>query len=229
MKTILTSVVAVAAVAGLVPALAQTAPPGKHGHMGMPTTRAEIAQKVQQHFAKVDSNHDGFVTQAEADAVASVRRDRISGRMEARGSQMFERFDSNKDGSVTKAEAEAVFATKSVDIAHAGPGDHKTKHNWDALSSRFDSNKDGAISRAEFDAAHAKRTENVADRRSHRGMGGAMFAMADANKDGKVSLAEATAAATAHFDRVDTNRDGTISPDEMRAARKAMHSKRAAT
>jgi Ca2+-binding EF-hand superfamily protein len=195
----------------------------------MPTTRAEVAQKVQQHFAKVDSNHDGFVTKEEAEAAASVRHDRISGRMEKRGSQMFERFDSNKDGTVTKAEADAVFATKSVDIVHAGPGDRKPKHNWDALSARFDSNKDGAISKAEFDSAHAMRVEHVADRRSHRGMGGAMFTMADANQDGKVTLAEATAAATAHFDRMDANRDGTITPDEMRAARKSMHSKPAAS
>ena len=149
--------------------------------------------------------------------------------MDVRGEKMFERFDSNNDGRVTKAEADAVFATKSVDIAHAGPGDLKPKHNWDALVSRFDSNKDGAISKAEFDAAHAKRADRVADRRSKRGFGGAMFSMADADKDGRVTLAEATAAATAHFDRVDTNRDGTLSPDERRAAHKGRHSKPAGT
>jgi len=230
MKTILMSAVAAAAVAGLAPVLAQTAPPpAKHAKMGMPTTRAEVTQKVQQHFAKADSNRDGFVTQAEADAAASVRHDRIEGRMGARGEKMFERFDSNKDGRVTKAEADAVFATKSVDIAHAGPGDSKPKHNWDALVTRFDTNKDGAISKAEFDAGHAKRTDRVADRRSKRGLSGAMFAMADADKDGRVSLAEATAAATAHFDRVDTNRDGTLSPEERRAARQGRHSKPAGT
>src|SRR5688500_446581 len=149
MKTMLTSLVGLAAVAGLAPALAE-APSGKHGHMGMPTTRAEVAQKAQQHFAKVDSNNDGFVTKEEADAAASARHDRIGGRVEERGSHMFERFDSNADGTVTKSEAEAVFATKSVDIAHVGPGDRKPKHNWEALSARYDSNKDGAISKAEF-------------------------------------------------------------------------------
>ncbi|HET9459529.1 MAG TPA: hypothetical protein VFO51_06070 [Sphingomicrobium sp.] len=230
MKSFLISTAALVAAAGIAPALAQTAaPPAKHGKMGMPTTRAEVAQKVQQHFAKADTNRDGFVTQAEADAVAHARHARIEGRMDVRGEKMFERFDSNNDGRVTKAEADAVFATKSVDIAHAGPGDQKPKHNWDALVSRFDANKDGAISKAEFDAAHAKRADRVADRRSKRGFGGAMFSMADADKDGRVTLAEATAAATAHFDRVDTNRDGTLSPEERRAAHKGRHSKPAGT
>jgi len=230
MKTILMSAVAALAVAGLAPVLAQTAPPpARHGKMGMPTTRAELAQKVQQHFAKADTNRDGFITKAEADAAVHVRHERIEARMDHRGETMFERFDSNKDGQVTKAEADAVFATKSVDIAHAGPGDHKPKHNWDALVSRFDSNKDGAISKAEFDAAHSKRVDRVADRRSKRVLGGAIFSMADADKDGRVSLAEATQAANAHFDRMDTNRDGTLSPEERRAAHKGHHSKPAGT
>jgi len=230
MKTILISTAALVAVAGLAPVLAQTAaPPAKHAKMGMPTTRAEVAQKVQQHFARADSNRDGFVTRAEADAVTHARHDRVAGRMENRGEKMFERFDSNKDGRVTKAEADAVFATKTVDIAHAGPGDVKPKHDWDALAARFDTDKDGAISKAEFDSGHAKRVDRVADHRSKLGLSGAMFAMADANKDGRVTLAEATAAATAHFDRVDTNRDGTLSPEERRAAHEGRHSKPAGT
>jgi Ca2+-binding EF-hand superfamily protein len=232
MKKILLSAVAIAAIAAIAPATAQNAvsTPGASVHhpKAMKTvTRAGVAQKVQQHFAKLDSDGDGYVSKAEADAARASMGQRAHQRMQKRGTTMFERIDTNKDGVLTRAEAEAVFAKGQVDIAHAGPGDKQPRHNWDALVSRFDTNKDGAISRAEFDSGHAQHAQNKAQRRPaagmrHAGMAGPMFERADANNDGRVSLQEATSAALAHFDAADTNRDGTLTHDEMRQGRHKM-------
>ena len=54
-------------------------------------------------------------------------------------------------------------------------------------------------------------------------MGYVMLRMADINKDGAVSRDEFVAAALAHFDKADANHDGKVTPEERRAAMKAMH------
>lgn len=231
MKTHLIAGVVIAAVAAPFVVSAQApAPQAHHAGPGKSVTRAEVGQKVQQHFAKLDTDRDGFITKAEADAGKQMRRSSRDQRMEKRGGAIFDRLDTNKDGVVTRAEAEPFFASRQVDIAHSGPGDAKPRRNWDALISRHDANKDGAISRAEFEAGRAQHAQKMAQRRPgagmHRtGLGGAMFERADADRDGRVSLAEATAAATAHFDAADTDRDGIVSRSEMRQARKVIGAK----
>lgn len=233
MKTHLLAGLAVAAVALPVLASAQApsaSPPAHHAAPGKNLTRAEASQKVQQHFARLDTDRDGFITKTEADGAKQTWSEKRHQRMEHRGSAMFDRLDTNKDGVVTRAEAEPFFASRQVDIAHVEPGDSKPRRNWDALISRHDANKDGAISSAEFEAGRAQHAQKMAQRRPaagmhHAGLGGPMFERADANNDGRVSLAEANAAALAHFDAADTDRDGIVSRSEMRQARKAMATK----
>lgn len=227
MKTLVVSAAAAAALAAIAPAMAQhPAPaPGAAGHhpKAMKTvTRAEAGQKVQRHFSMIDSNRDGYVTRAEADAATATMRQRMHQRTANRGTAMFERLDTNKDGVVTRAEAEPFFAKGQVDIVFAGPGDTQ-RRNWDALVFRFDSDKDGTISRAEFDAGRTQHAQKMAQRRPAAGMRhGAMFERADANNDGMVSLQEATSAALARFDAADANRDGTLTAEERRMVRQKM-------
>jgi Ca2+-binding EF-hand superfamily protein len=229
MKTHLIAGLAVAAIALPVLASAQipsATPPAHHSAPGKSMTRADVGQKVQQHFARLDTDRDGFITKAEADAAKQSWSEKRHQRMEHRGSAMFDRFDTNKDGVVTRAEAEPFFASRQVDIAHVEPGDSKPRRNWDALISRHDANKDGAISRAEFEAGRAQHAQKMVQRRPEAAMHhvglGRLFERADSNNDGRVSLAEANAAALAHFDAADTDRDGIVSRSEMRQARKAM-------
>lgn len=233
MKTHLITGLAVAAVALPVFASAQTpsaTPPGHHAAPGKSITRADVSQKVQQHFARLDTDRDGFITKAEADAAREMRRSYRDQRMDKRGPAIFDRLDTNKDGVVTRAEAEPFFANRQVDIAHVEPGDTKPRRNWDALVSRHDANKDGAISRAEFEAGRAQHAQKLGQRHPaagmhHAGVGGPMFDEADSNSDGRVSLEEANAAALAHFDAADTDRDGIVSRSEMRQAQKAAATK----
>lgn len=221
MNKLLISGVAVAALAGLAPALAQTAAPpaaaAKTMKPGKQMTRADMVQRAQQHFARLDANRDGFVTQAEAQAA----RAQFGERMAKRGGARFDRLDSNKDGAITRAEVDAALAARQQRASEKGTA-HSSR--WDRLAARLDTNKDGLITRAEFDSMHAARGQRHAQRAGNPGKAGAghLFLSADADKDGRVSMAEATAAAAAHFDRADANRDGTITRDERRSARKAM-------
>lgn len=180
MKELLFSAVGVAAVSGIAPALAYSAPAPQHEMKAM--TRAEMMQKVQDHFAKLDANKDGFVTREEMQAGRTAMRDQMADHIKDGASSMFDRMDTNHDGS---------------------------------------------ISRTEFDNAHAAMANHMGGKRMgmhgmHGGMAERMFTTADSNKDGRVSQQEAAAAAAAHFDKIDANHDGTVTPDEMRAAHKAM-------
>lgn len=149
MKSLFVSVAAAIAIAGVTPAIAQTAaapaapPPHHHMRAMKPVTRAQLTQMVQKYFARLDADHDGFVTEAEIDAAAQARQQRMA-----------------ENGG--------------------GAGMH------------------------------------------HAGFARHLFSMADLNKDGRVSLQEATEAAEQHFDAADTNHDGTVTPDEMRAAHRAL-------
>ena len=176
-----------AALALAVPALAQVAPtPAPQMQHAMKVqTRAEVQAKVAEHFARVDTNRDGFVTKAEADAAMQAFRGKHGEkRAEWRG-QAFERLDTNRDGAITRAEWDAAQAQRQQRVAAR------------------DQNGDGHPDAKRF-----------GHRGMMGGFGGHMFEMADTNRDGRVSLQEAQSAALQHFDMVDTNRDGRITPEE---------------
>lgn len=213
MKRVLLSAVAAVSVLAIAPALAQTAPAAPqvtiHRQIAMqPMTRAAMIQKVQQHFARLDADRDGFITRAELDAAPKPKRFRLERRggdgaakLPDRGA-MFDRLDSNRDGYISRQEftsAQPVVNERRVFVIRDGTAAGEQGHR-------------GMM------GMHMR----------HGGMGvfgGHMFEMADANKDGRVSLQEATAAAAAHFDRADANHDGTLTREEMRAAHQAMRGK----
>jgi Ca2+-binding EF-hand superfamily protein len=193
-------------------AVAQTAQPGpaprpaSHARHA-PPTRAEVQARVAAEFAKLDANHDGFITKDELDAAAAARHQKAEARA-ARfdPSKMFDRLDTNHDGQITAAE---------LDAAHAGH-----VRGSKGLLAHADANKDGIVTRAEFDAVGARLKARMEHASASRGgIAGRMFEQADTDKDGRVSLAEMQQAALARFDRADLNHDGTISPDERQQER----------
>lgn len=173
-----------------VPALAQVAPaPAPQMQRAVKIqTRADVQAKVAKHFARVDADRDGVVTQAEADTAMQTfrgkRAEKRADRRENRREHAFERLDANRDGAISRPEWDAAQAQRQQRIA-------QRDHNGDGRPDRKRSGRGGM-----------------------GGFGGHMFAMADANKDGRVTLQEAQAAALQHFDMVDANRDGQITPEE---------------
>lgn len=156
-------------------------------------TRAEVEAKVAEHFARLDTNRDGVVTKAEADAAAQAFRgqwaERSKDRREQRGERTFERLDTNRDGAINRGEWDAGQAQREQRIADRGERDPPG----------------GGFHRGGMG-----------------GFGGHMFEMADSNRDGRVTLQEAQAAALKHFDLVDANHDGQITPEERKQMHERM-------
>lgn len=122
-------------------ALAQTpsvppAPPAA-GPAGTPhaaPSPEQRAARMQQHFAKIDKNGDGFIS-----------RDEAAGNK--RLAKAFDAIDTNKDGKLSKEELAAH--RKGEHGKHAA----KFKEKFNAA----DTNHDGALSKAEADKAGMKR------------------------------------------------------------------------
>ena len=223
---------AAALIVGFAPAVAQVAPPpGVAPGTSAPTpvvaaprapqpprvmimsdrvmTRDEVVKHVTDMFAKLDSNHDGYITREEMDAfhkkmegamaMAGDWQKRLAdhGIMMGDRGAMFDRLDTNHDGNISRQEfmaGRSEVRQERVMIMHGGP--------------------DGAAG-APGEPGMRMRMHAMGG----MGFGGRLFDMADTNHDGRVSLAEAQAAALAHFDKADANHDGKITPDE----RKQMH------
>ncbi len=214
---------AVAAIAAAAVAQAPTAPqPAPHAnHHGMMMdqvqTRDQVVAMAREHFARMDANRDGFITEDEMKGMRGARAGKSGQWNERKGKRFamregamadptaaFDRLDANKDGMISRdefAKAREMRIERSVEMRGAAP------------------------------QAEGRRGEGRGGRHMMRmgGMGGhgAMMKMADANNDGKVSLAEMQTAAVRHFDMMDTNRDGKLTPEERRGAMQKMHEMRA--
>jgi hypothetical protein len=210
---------AAAAVVAMSPAIAQAPAPNvliQRAPMAAKThTRADVGNHVRMMFEKLDTNRDGYVTKAEAQAAKAGRADRVAKRIERRGAAgvpgqrhanrgaRFDRLDTNRDGNISRAEFEAA----------------PTRHERRVVV-HTDRNADGV---ADGPRAHGMRAMRMG---MGMGLRGRMFDMADANRDGRVTLQEATAAAYRHFDTADANRDGQITPDERIQMHQRMRAER---
>lgn len=208
MKNILFGGAAAVALLAVSPVVAQVAPGAPavgQAPAAKAATRADAAARVQRMFARLDTNRDGFIVKAEADAARSAMRQRMTERRAQRGprdgSKMFDRLDANKDGAISRAEFDAMRQQRLARRDRDGDG-------------RPDARRAGM--------------RKMAGMRGMRGMGGRMFEMADANRDGRVSLQEATAAAYQRFDQVDANRDGIITREERLQFRQQRRAQRQA-
>ena len=212
-------------------AVAQTAQPAKPVRTGKPAwamkneARSEVQANVAKMFGKLDANHDGFVTEAEADALHAKRQEKIQQRAQRFDpAKIFARLDLNHDGKITSAEAEAARSQRAQ-----AKGDQPAKARaagFTGLFARADANKDGAITKAEFDAMGAKIHTRMEHAAMAKGPVGRLLVSADANKDGRVSVAEVQQLALSHFDRMDLNHDGTLTPQERQQARQQLKAQR---
>lgn len=186
-----------------VPALAQ--PAGSFRGPAQPLTRADVQARTQAQFARADTDRDGFVTQAEAEARAEVaradRRERRAERLGNRGerrARVFARLDANGDGMISRAEFDARAAQR---------GDRAERRGF----------------RAERRAA---RMERRGQRGGFAALGQRRFENTDADRDGRISLAEAQARALARFERLDADRDGRVTREERLRAREERRGRR---
>ena len=203
---------------------AQGATAPRHGRFMQPSTRAEVQARTAAMFARLDTNHDGFITKDELNAVEARREQKAEARAQRFDpSKLFDRFDTNHDGQITATELAAAHSRR----APATSGQPARAAGFHGLFARADTNKDNILTRAEFDAMGQQlkaRLEHASVARG--GIATRMFDKADSNRDGRVTLAEMQQAALARFDRVDLNHDGTVTPDERNQARQLFRSER---
>lgn len=180
--------IAGAAMAALLAGVAFAQPaPRPDGPPPAPKTRAELQAKITERFKQADTNGDGFVTKAEADAARAKMREAFAERRAERKADRFAALDRNHDGSLSKEEYMAPPPGKDKDARGPGrrdgkPGGHRGGRmhgggwmgNW---FDRMDANKDGKVSLAEALAQPL-----------------AMFDKVDTNHDGTISADEQKAA-----------------------------------
>ena len=150
-------------------AIAQPAPVARQSWSKAPQarqTRAEVVQRTQQRFGRLDRNRDGAITQDELAARGERGvRDRTSqadpARRAQRADRMFARLDLNRDGAVTRAE---------FDQAHAGmAGRHGMDGRRAQAGARMrgamlrvaDSNRDSRVTLQELTAAALQRFDRL--------------------------------------------------------------------
>ncbi len=90
-------------------------------------TRADVQARVATMFARLDTNHDGFITQVEIDALQAQRAQRMEQRAaKFDPSKIFDRLDLNHDGQITTAEAEAARSQRAAGKGRqAGQGERR--------------------------------------------------------------------------------------------------------
>ena len=162
-----------AAIPQVAPATNSAAAPAAKVH-----TRAEVQSKIAQHFAKLDTNRDGSLTKAEADAarqaMRSQRGERQAERREDRRENAFERFDTNRDGAISRAEWDAASAQREQRMAGRDRDGDGRRGGMGALGGQMfvmaDGNSDGRLTLQEAQAAALRH-----------------FDMADVNRDGQIT------------------------------------------
>lgn len=178
MKAYLFAGVAAAATLMLTPAIAQPQPgsAGPAGKDGM-HSRAEVETRIASHFAKVDTNSDGVITKAEADAAHAAMRSSIGERRaergEARADKRFDRIDTNDDGSISRQEFDAGHAGGAHMAGHGAGRGMAMGGIHGRMFEMADANKDGRVTLEEAQAAALRH-----------------FDMVDTNRDGQISREE---------------------------------------
>ena len=175
-----------AAAAGLlvIPAFAQSpAPVAPRAHSGHAQNRAEVASQVQAMFARLDTDRNGWLTKAEADAGrAVIREKRIERRAERRADHTFEQLDTNRDNSISRAEFDAAHAQhgdrraerRERKAERTAKGGMRGAHTFGGrMFEAGDANKDGRMSLQEATSAALQH-----------------FDTADVNRDGQITREE---------------------------------------
>jgi len=197
-------------------AFAQTAPAPRAPKPDM--TRAAAQARAEAMFARMDTNRDGKLDEADGAATKA---------------QAFDRLDTDRNGSISQAELasrhdgdRAGKRRMARPAGAAAPTEAQKVERRAEMFARVDADKNGSLSRAEFEAMHAARGDRAGkkggDRMAagpqHVGPGGrhGMMAGGATTRQAFVDRALAT------FDRTDTNRDGTVTQAERQAARETM-------
>jgi Ca2+-binding EF-hand superfamily protein len=179
------------AAAATTAAMAQPVPPAGQGsnRVARPAeTRAQVVQRTQQMFGRLDRNRDGAITQDELAARGgrgerSLRNRAAQADPAARADRRFARMDLNRDGAITRAEFDQALEQRQ---ARSGGerGQRGGARMRGAMLRVADSNGDKRVTLQELTAAALQRFDRL-----------------DLNRDGIVSPEERTQVRSQRLDR----------------------------
>ncbi len=177
---------ALLATAGAAAAQGPDQRPGRNADL----TRAQLIERTDRAFARLDTNNDGRFTREEGQARAEQRR-------EQRMTRMFDRLDADRNGSITREEMAQAHANRGGPggpggpgmrhrgMRHGGPGmrgmrgqrmfgeqgfvsREQFRERALARFDRLDANHDGTVTAAERQAARGQRRERMRERRGEQ-------------------------------------------------------------
>lgn len=183
-------------------ALAQAS--GQGPRRGADVTRAEVIQRTDAAFARLDANHDGRFTREEAQALREQRREQMRTRM-------FERLDADNNGQISREE----FAQARRGPGRRGPRGPGGPGGPGAMAGH------GPDGPSPPGGRHMRRGFRHGGPGMRMRMGARMFGEA-----GYVTAEQFRARALERFDRADANHDGTLTVAERRAHRGEMRGHR---
>jgi hypothetical protein len=201
-KFMILSGVALIGLAGA--ALAQPPGPDQGPRRGADVTRAQVIQRSDAAFARLDTNHDGRFTREEAQALGQQRREQMQTRM-------FERLDADHNGQISREE----FAQGRRGPGGRGPGGPGMRGPGGpgGPGPMADRGPDGPPPPG---GPGMRRFRHCGPGMGMR-MGARLFGEA-----GFVTAAQFRARALERFDRADANHDGTLTVAERQAQRDEM-------
>ena len=164
-------------------------PPGQGPRRAVEITRADVIQRTDAAFARLDANRDGRFTREEAQARGQERRQQRRAQMRTR---IFERLDADNNGQISRDEFAqarrgrglrgAMAGGRPEGMRHGGPGMRRWRHRAPGMGMRMGARMFGEASfvtaeqfrarvLARFDRADANRdgTLTAEERRTHRG------------------------------------------------------------
>ena len=127
-----------------------------------PLTREQFIAKLQTQFQSLDTNKDGYVTQAELAAGLAAEQTRVLAQLRQQREAAFNAMDTNKDGVLSREEFMA-----------AGPRANGPAPDGSKIMEKLDANKDGYLTFAEYTALALQAFDRNAAAQQNANAGGA--------------------------------------------------------
>jgi EF-hand domain pair/EF hand len=154
--------------------------PGPRPDRNVDVTRAQVIERTDQAFARLDANNDGRFTPEEARARGEQRRAQ-------RMTRMFDRLDANRDGSITREEMAQAHANRG---GRGGPGAEGGRRGPGGPGMRHRGMRHGGPGMRGMRGQRMFGEQGFVTREQFRERALARFDRADANDDGTVTVAE---------------------------------------
>ncbi len=187
---------------------------------GLPSLE-ERRTRARAEFQNLDTNRDGFVERAEAEALVHSE---------------FNNYDTDRDNKVTEPEVRLIIQrSMQREAAERQQAEARRRQGMMTLNEfmdmqlrqadELDKNKDSKISGPEYvilaGPADGPQAKNLLPFDMRKQIAMRKFAEIDTNKDGQIDRVELSAYALKQFGEMDLNKDRFISEEEFKKAQEA--------